>query len=58
MFVSFEHVVPERFYFLNMASLAVDGHSGKREAFGVLALQADFLLERARDLSCLVIAQP
>jgi hypothetical protein len=56
--VSFEHVIPERFDFLNVTSFAVHGHAGKCEAFGELTFQADLLVERARGLPCLVIAQP
>jgi len=56
LLVSFEHVVPERLYFLNVASLAVDGDARECEAFGELAFQADLLVKGARNFTRLVIA--
>lgn len=56
--VTFEHVFPERFDFLNMATFAVHRNPCQEEAFCELAFKADLLLERTRQLLRFVFAQP
>ena len=41
--IPFEHVFPERLYFLDVAPFAVNRNAGEQEAFGEFAVEANFL---------------
>ena len=47
LLVAFEHVLPERLYLLNVASLAVHWNPGEQKTFCEFALQANLLFVRA-----------
>ncbi len=57
-FVTLEHVVPERLYFLDVPAFTVYRHARQQEPFRELTFQADLPHEWARGLLRLVIAQP
>jgi hypothetical protein len=54
--IVFEHILPERLHFLDMAAFAVYWNAGKQQAFGELAIQANFTGVRAGYLTGLVFA--
>ena len=47
VFVTLEHVIPERLDFLNVAPFAIYWNTCQQEAFGELTFQTDFLGVRA-----------
>ena len=58
LFVVFEHVLPERFDFLNVAALAIHWYAGQQKPFCKFALKTKLLAERAGILVAFVITQP
>ena len=56
--VAFEHILPERFHFFNVASLAVYWNPGEQQTFGEFTFQAERFSERASRLLRFVFTQP